>query len=193
MMEIKKVLEPVLKQDLDEAAFLAGAEVKMYEKHIKDYAGAYADQQAANEMGDTLAYRVRSYQDNSKDVCDNPLAWGVTYMEPIKVGKEYNLTRGHFHLDRSQPEYYLCAGGEGHLIKWDGKDEVIVEKMTRGSLHWIDGKYAHRMVNTGKEVLAVIACYPVHASHDYKTIEEQGFPIRLFEENGEVKVVKVND
>lgn len=192
-MEIKKILEPVLKQDLDEAAFLSGKEVQMYEKYIKDYAGAYADEEAAKKMGDTLAYRVRSYQDNSEGVCKNALAWGVTYMEPVIVGNEYNLTRGHFHLDRSQPEYYMCTGGEGYLIKWDGKEEVILEKMTRGSLHWIDGKYAHRMVNTGTTTLAVIACFPVNASHDYKTIEEQGFPVRLFQENGEVKVVSVHD
>ena len=49
------------------------------------------------------------------------------------------------------------------------------------------------MVNTGKTTLRTLACWPQSAGHDYKTIEEQGFPVRLFDDNGEVKVVSVHD
>ena len=187
-MNIKRIEEPILKQLLDESTLLSGEGVVAYEKYIKDYAGAYANVEAAKEMN-VLAYRVQSFSGNGNQA----LNWGVTHMEPVKVDGEYNLTRGHFHLDRNQPEFYLCNTGEGYLIKWDGEDEVVLEKMTPGSLHWIEGKYAHRMVNTGTTTLRTLACWPASAGHDYQTIEEQGFPVRLFDDNGEVKVVPVHD
>ena len=187
-MEIKRIEEPILQQKLDETALLTGKDVSEYEKYVKDYAGAYANAEVAATMN-VLAYKVQTFSGNG----ENALNWGVTNMEPITVDGEYNLTRGHFHLDRTQPEFYLCATGEGYLVKWDGKDEVILEKMTRGSLHWIEGKYAHRMINTGKTTLRTLACWPANAGHDYKAIEDQGFPVRLYDDNGEVKVVPVHD
>ena len=187
-MNIKRIEKPVLQQFLDESALLTGEGVVEYEKYIKDYAGAYMHADVAKDMN-VLAYKVQSFSGNG----DQALNWGVTNMEPVTVNGEYNITRGHFHLDRNQPEFYLCAAGEGYLIKWDGQDEVILERMTRGSLHWIEGKYAHRMVNTGKTTLRSLACWPKSAGHDYKAIEDQGFPVRLFDDNGEVKVVPVHD
>ena len=191
-MNITKVDVPEIVQNLDETALISGENVKMYTKYLKEYANAYANPEAALAMGDTLAYTVRGME-NLGTESPSAMAWGCTYLEPLTVDGEFTITRGHFHQDLSCPEYYLCVGGNGYLIKWDGADEVILEKMSRNSLHWIDGKYAHRMVNVGDTQLAVIACYPTKASQNYAAIEQKGFPVRLFKENGEVKIVEVNN
>jgi len=191
-MNITKIDVPQMIQHLDENALITGTNVKMYTKYLKEYASAYANPEAALAIGDTLAYTVRGIED-LEDKSPDALSWGCTYLEPLTVDGEFTITRGHFHQDRNCPEYYLCASGTGYLIKWDGEDEVILEKMTRNSLHLIDGKYAHRMVNVGDTQMAVFACYPTKASQNYAAIEQKGFPIRLFSENGEVKIVEVNN
>lgn len=185
-MTVKEVTQPQLIQHLDADALLEGAEVSEYRKYIADYASAYHNADAAAQMKDVLAYTVRGYQSSDPNRCKEGLAWGVTYMEPLTVDGECNLTRGHFHLNTDYPEYYLCVSGEGRLIKWDGKDEVIVETMKPGSLHWIDGRYAHRMCNVGDSKLNVMACYPTNALHNYDAIEKTGFPVRIYKENGNV-------
>ncbi|MBR5794567.1 MAG: hypothetical protein IKY26_00305, partial [Erysipelotrichaceae bacterium] len=101
-MEIKRIEKPVLRQELDESALLSGEGVTEYEKYIKDYAAAYANAEVAKTM-DVLAYKVQTFSGNGNQA----LNWGVTNMEPVTVDGEYNLTRGHFHLDRNQPEFYL--------------------------------------------------------------------------------------
>ena len=49
-----------------------------------------------------------------------------------------------------------------------------------GSVHYIPGNVAHRLANTGTEVLRVGACWPSDAAHDYATIAASGFMKRLF-------------
>ena len=185
-MKIIQVEQPITKQHFDSSMILEGEGVSSYSKKICDYAHAYLYSEEAKLMDD-IAYHVRSY--STKD--ENGLNFGVTYMQPVQVKGEYCLTRGHFHQDRSEPEIYICTSGEGYLLKWDGKDEVIMEKMMKGSFHYIDGKYAHRLVNTGKEEMAVFCFWSNKAGHDYASIDTQGFPIRLMDDHGKVKIKEV--
>ena len=69
----------------------------------------------------------------------------------------------------------------------DEKGECFGEEVFPGSLHYIDGRYAHRLINTSTdEDLKVGACWPVTAGHDYAATEKQPFTVRVFLENGEV-------
>jgi glucose-6-phosphate isomerase len=58
------------------------------------------------------------------------------------------------------------------------------EEMASGSLHYIPGGTAHRIVNTGDSVLAVGACWPSDAGHDYVSVEG-GFSVKVKKIDGE--------
>ena len=70
----------------------------------------------------------------------------------------------------------------------DESGECYAEKMSVGTVHHIDGRLAHRLVNTGDEQLHVGACWPTNAGHDYEKVEKMPFSVRIFKENGEIKV-----
>jgi len=99
------------------------------------------------------------------------------------------MTRGHFHAFRDTAEYYWCVRGEGVLILMDGESSVWSEIMSPGSLHYIPGKVAHRVANTGNEELVFNACWPSEAGHDYDSIRNRGFLGRLLERGGNPELV----
>ena len=134
---------------------------------------------------DMLMYTVYSYGEGNPDVPGN-LYWGLTVLEPVQVHGECNMTRGHFHCDRNCAEVYFGAGGEGLLILMDEKGNAWAEKIFPGSLHLIDGKLAHRVVNTGDVPLKVGACWPTTAGHDYEATQKQKFPFRIFKRDEEI-------
>ena len=51
--------------------------------------------------------------------------------------------------------------------------------MAQGTVHYIPGKVAHRVVNTGNEPLVFLASWPSDAGHDYGSIRTSGFSRRM--------------
>ena len=70
-----------------------------YRKHLSHlegvFRGADAWSRAIQENADRLVYEVNEYKKEGTD-----LFFGTTTMQPGKVGKEYFMTRGHFHFRR---------------------------------------------------------------------------------------------
>ena len=164
---------------------ISGEGLKAYQKYVSETASIYLNEAAAKNSKE-LAYEVLT--DDHSEITDDSdvLNWGVTSMYPVLIDGECCMTRGHFHMNRSHPEYYLCTAGEGHLLCWDGKDEVVAYHMVPGSLQYIEGRMAHRLINTGNEVFKVAACWARKAGHNYEAIEESGFPIRAFKRDGKL-------
>lgn len=165
---------------------LKGEHVQTYKKVYQDIASVYAKEDTSLPK-DTLMYQVYSYSEEDPAIKGN-LNWGLTVMEPVLVNGECNVTRGHFHKDMSCMEVYFCLKGEGLLLLMDESGECYAEKMSVGTVHHIDGRLAHRLVNTGDEQLHVGACWPTNAGHDYEKVEKMPFSVRIFKENGEIKV-----
>ena len=140
--------------------------------------------------GDRIVYRVQ-YVKPSPSGTKGGLNWGVTTIEPGTVGDEYFMTHGHFHADASRSEYYATAEGEGFLLLM-GRDRVTrVERMVSGSLHYIPGDKAHRVVNVGRIPLTFWACWPSDVGYDYETIAQQGFSVRVMERAGKPSIEAV--
>lgn len=60
------------------------------------------------------------------------------------------------------------------------KDRITrAEIMKPGTLHYIPGYTAHRVVNTGNSILRFGACWPSDAGHNYATIGSEGFSKRV--------------
>ncbi len=166
---------------------LQGKRVEEYSKYYKELAFSFLDKDALKAVEDEVAYRV--YSIKSKDE-DNEYLMGITKIEPTLVNNECTFTRGHFHLDKKYGEVYMGLEGEGFVLYWDGEKDAFLEKVYKGSVHIIDGKYAHRLINTGDIPMSVITVWSKYAGHDYDSIEKSGFPLRVFKENGEIKIVE---
>jgi glucose-6-phosphate isomerase len=135
---------------------------------------------------DTLVYKVEVHE-AVKDI-PGGLYFGVSHVYPGRVGYEYFMTKGHFHVRRDTAEYYWGISGHGILLFMDEKREVWAEEIISGSLHYIPGNTAHRLINSGDSELTVGACWPSDAGHDYATIVNAGFSAWVLEKNGRPEI-----
>jgi glucose-6-phosphate isomerase, archaeal len=159
---------------------IEGEQVSHYIKPYKDVAQIYKNKDEHLPL-DTTMYEVYSLFDQE----DKSLLWGLTIMHPITVVQECNMTRGHYHSDQNQPEIYFGLAGRGFLL-YMREEELFAEEVFEGSIHYIDGKYAHRLINTGSTDFKVGACWSKLAGHDYKAIEEKPFPVRVYKKDGKI-------
>ncbi len=170
------ILQPEAFQ-LTDKNMIRGEHVSVYKKLLKETNGLFADTSAADP--EMLLYTVYSYETGDPEKAGH-LYWGLTVMESVTINGECNMTRGHFHTDRNCAEFYFGIAGTGLLMLMDETGKTWAEKVSKGSLHHIDGHIAHRLINTGTEPLNVGACWPTTAGHDYAAIEKRPFPCRVF-------------
>lgn len=177
-----RIVKSKYRLDLRGTAQIQGDDLIHDTRHFIDVQNYYKNPEAAKALGDADSYSV-CYAIGNRTITD--MYYGITTIKPQLVDGEYNMTKGHFHDDPKYMEYYLCTNGSGYLLKWDGKDEYYAEEMNPGSLHYIDGKYAHRVINIGNDDLVFLAVDSATGGATYGPIEKHGFPVRCFKKNGE--------
>ena len=180
------IREPKAIQEFWDTCKLQGQNVVDRQKKVKECIGVYNNEEALKEHGDNLAYWVSNQNFNRESYVKGNLQWGITYINPFTVDGECAMTSGHYHGDSDCDEYYYGLKGEGFLLFWDGARDFYVEKIFKGSLHYINGHYAHRIINSGDEVLAVAACSLPSSKQDHKSIQERGFPYRCYKRDGKI-------
>ena len=157
---------------------------------IEDLVGIFVDELARQAMpGDLTVYDVEML---TTSPAEGELYTGVTHLYPGKVGHEFFMTRGHFHHRREQGEVYFGLRGSGLLLLQNELGEARLEKVFAGSVHIIAGFTAHRLINTGDDVLSALAVWPAVAGHDYAALAD-GFALRVIEENQTVQAKEVQN
>jgi glucose-6-phosphate isomerase, archaeal len=157
--------------------------VRSSEKKLGQLKGIFRDQQAWQALDpETIVYRVGWWQPVEPGTTGG-LFWGTTELLPGRVGNEYFMTHGHRHQIRDRAEFYGTVTGKGLLVLRD-ESGVRSEEMTPGSLHYIHGNVAHRVVNTGDVPLKFVACWPSDAGYDYDINGDRGFGARVLEVKG---------
>jgi glucose-6-phosphate isomerase len=161
-----------------------GEQIESAVKRLGDLAGLFLDQAAWRAMDpNTEIYRVRFWRP-VPDGTMGGLFWGTTVLQPGRVGEEYFMTYGHFHAQPDRAEFYATLRGTGGLILMKEDGESSVEWMSPGSVHYIPGRVAHRVANSGEEPLVFVASWPSDAGHDYARVREAGFSKRLLKRDG---------
>jgi glucose-6-phosphate isomerase len=157
-------------------------DVKHYEKNFSDIKNLYFNSEG---YSDTLTmYDVYSYE-NEKENCMS-LNYGLTVLHPVYINNECNFTRGHFHENLACAEIYVGSEGEGLLLLMDEDDNITAENIFPGSIHFINGLLAHRLVNTGDSDLKVYATWSPKAGHDYAKVENHPFKYRIYKIDNEI-------
>ena len=148
--------------------------VEVTERHLSDMQGFYQDQHAVDNLlsTDPLMYRVYMTQQSGDP---NGLYTATSVIEPGQIGREYYMTKGHFHLMDNAPEVYLTLSGHGLLLLQTRAGKTVTQTMEGGSVNYIPGEWAHRTINTGSAPLVFFAVWPVSAGHDYDSIAHSGF------------------
>lgn len=173
---------------IDSSNQLKGKNVMTTKRYFKDVKNIYKNEKSAN--ADTLMYTVKSTNTGSEDEIGS-LQWGITIMEPIVVGNEYNMTKGHLHENKNCDEYYYCVSGEGVLIKNKTNNTPNIEYMESGSLHYISGDQAHRCINTGPKKLVFLAAWSPAAGYEYGDKITDKFGYRVMNINDEITLEKI--
>lgn len=172
------LLAPPFRVDL-QSGVLSGEHLIHSVRRLGALGGCFEEESVRAAMDqDRVVYRVSALMP-VKDGTPGGLFFGTSFVEPGRVGAEYFMTKGHFHQQRDSAEYYWGIQGEGVLILMDEQRRCWGETVSPGSLHYIPGRVAHRLANTGEVTLVVGACWPADAGHDYASIAEQGFSARL--------------
>ncbi len=146
------------------------------ERRLSSMEGMFHEVDAFNEMlskDDVLMYEV--YEIHRPEIAGELLS-GISIVHPGKVGKEFFMTKGHFHSVLETAEIYYCLKGEGFMVMEDPEGNTRVEPLSPGKVLYVPPRWAHRSVCTGKtQDLVTFFIYPGNAGHDYGTIVKQGF------------------
>ena len=179
------VMEPFTSQ-IDLRVGLVRPAAQVIKRHLSDMPKMYADAGAVErilkEEGDRLIYEVH--------VADVPeeegqLLYCTTIIYPGRVGDEFHMTKGHFHVKRDRAEIYLGLTGEGYLLLQTDDGALKSIPLRPGTVAYVPPFWAHRTVNTDHEPFTFFATYPGDAGHDYGTIERTGFVKLMVARNGQ--------
>nr|WP_244266931.1 glucose-6-phosphate isomerase family protein [Pseudovibrio stylochi] len=146
---------------------------RTYQKKLRDLTQLYADseafEQAVQEQGDRIVYQV---QDQHPEQQRGDLIFGVTYMQPGRIGDEYFLTRGHIHAIANRPEIYYGESGEGVMLMESPEGETRVIEIKPRVLCYVPPFWIHRSVNTGATPFVMSFTYPSDSGQDYGVIAQ---------------------
>jgi len=156
----------------------------VYERRLSAMADMYEDTaaaQAAVADADPVIYRV--YEKKVPETAGE-LQWCMSVLLPGKIGREYYMTKGHFHEVRETAEIYYCVRGQGYMLMETEDGRTALTAMQPDVAVYVPVGWAHRSINTGDEPLISFCVYPGHAGHDYGSIETRGFLKRVVEMDG---------
>jgi glucose-6-phosphate isomerase len=146
------------------------------ERRLSSMKGQYSDAPAYEALlarEDTLIYEV--YEVRRPEV-EGEMLMGISIVHPGKVGREFFMTKGHFHTVLATAEVYYCLRGEGCMVMETPEGGTSVEALAPGHVLYVPPRWAHRSVCTSRrEDLVTFFVYPANAGHDYGTIEKNGF------------------
>lgn len=157
-----------------------------YEKRLSDLKGLYADAEAyralLDKVGDIVVYDVEDYRPGTHS---GDLIYGVTRMNPGRVGDEYFLTRGHIHAKADRPEIYFGQRGHGLMQLESPEGETRIVEIKPQTICYVPPFWIHRSINIGDEDLVMVFAYPSDSGQDYGIIEtSNGMRHRVMAKDG---------
>jgi glucose-6-phosphate isomerase len=159
-------------------------------RKLSNLKGIFQDDEAFLALlaeGDPCAYEVYEVD---RPKTPGEMMSGVSIVHPGKVGREFFMTKGHFHEVLETAEIYYCLQGRGIMLMETPEGDWATEELRPGGALYIPPRWAHRSVNTRLDGdLVTYFIYPGHAGHDYKTIETRGFRKLVLDRNGAPEIV----
>lgn len=157
---------------------------------LSDMPGRYADAEAESELlarEDPLIYRADEIIAPEQH---GELHTSVTVLFPGKVGNEYFMSKGHFHVQMNCVKVYLAVTGHGYLLMQNEAGDTVEAEMTPGTIVYCAPGWAQRTVNIGDSPFAYYKYWPAESGHDYeRVLQIGGFHKRVIEQDGQPTII----
>ncbi|WP_167577634.1 glucose-6-phosphate isomerase family protein [Ammoniphilus sp. YIM 78166] len=146
--------------------------------------GLYLDQEAVEKqlaIEDPVIYEVYElpHPNDETDLLAN-----ITVLYPGKIGDEFYMTKGHFHLEPDTAEAVIGIAGSGEMLVQNREGVLKSLAVLPGYISYAGGGWGHRVVNTGTEQLVFFAVSGANIIHDYDTAAKLNFkPVMKGEES----------
>ena len=153
------------------------------ERHLSDLEGVFADPAAyarAVSQGNPLVYTVSTVEPGR---AAGDLHYALGKLFPGRVGREYFMTKGHYHAWREAAEVYLGLSGSGVMLLEEERGASRLVPFEPETILYVPGRTAHRTINTGTAPLVYLGIYPATAGHDYAAIAARNFRKVVIERN----------
>lgn len=177
-MEFQQHWEDGFVLDFDLATGISHG-AKATRRLLSQMEGMFADsaaQQAAIKDGDPVVYE---FYELGAPEHPGDLAFGTSICYPGTVGREYFMTKGHFHTILETAEVYYTLSGQGYMLTESPEGDVAAHPLSPGKAVYVPKRYAHRSVNTGNVPLVTFFVFRGDAGHNYGTIETKGYRKRI--------------
>ncbi len=135
----------------------------------------YDDQAAVDALlacGDPVVYEV---YEMPYPYSDTDLLINITVLFPGRVGRQYHMTKGHFHAEPDTAEAVIGLEGEGEMLLQRRNGELRRVAVGKGMISYSGGGWSHRVVNTGLRPLIFFAVSGANIVHDYATAQHLNF------------------
>jgi glucose-6-phosphate isomerase len=135
----------------------------------------FSDQAAAEAILGVEDPVIYEYQEIGAPEYPGDVAFGISRVFPGKVGREFYMTKGHFHNISDTAEVYYGLKGNGLLLieNEDGVWKTL--PLEPGVASYVPKGFAHRSINTGSGPLEFFFAFRADAGHNYGRIEISGF------------------
>jgi glucose-6-phosphate isomerase len=186
--ELKNIMEPFA-ADLDLFEGIIADPTNHIFRKASSMRNYYADKEALEALinkGDPIHYEVFEKQVPAEY---GHLTFGISKLYPGIVGREYFMTKGHYHAVIQTGEVYICLKGNGFLVMKTKNNDFSAIPMERGKIVYVPPYWAHRSVNTGSEPLISFFVYNAESGHNYGDIETEGFPKKVMNINGKPALI----
>lgn len=158
-------------------------------RYLSNMKGMFADDMALETMIKEKDELIYEFYELGLPEKDGDLLFGTSITYPGKVGKEYFMTKGHFHTVLDTAEVYYCLGGKGYMLMENPEGEWDAQELTPGKAVYVPGRWAHRSINIGTEPLTTFFVFRADAGHDYGTIETKGYRKLIVENEGNTEII----
>ena len=159
-------------------------------RHLSQMQNMFYDTEAAKKILETENPLIYEFYELGCPERPGDLAFGTTILYPGKIGKEYYMTKGHFHTILETAEVYYLLSGQGYMVMESPEGDTVEIPLSGGQAVYVPRRYAHRTVNTGNEPLITFFTFAADAGHDYGTIETKGYHKMIVENQGKPEIVE---
>lgn len=148
---------------------------KTIDRRLSDMRGYYLDGAAYDARLAAENSLVYTFWETEYPGDSRGLSFGITEIAPGTVGREFHMTKGHFHANDGD-EIYFTLSGRGKLLLQSRAGEAKSYDMEPNSICYIPTGWGHRTVNVGDVPFVFVSIWPPHIIHDYDSVQKYGFP-----------------
>lgn len=153
-------------------------------RYYRDIKNIFDEIDPAKDAENPLCYEVFEVASGGD------ILFGNSILYPGKVNNgQFFMTRGHYHVDKTCGELYLCMSGEGCLMLQNAEGQCDEHFMKPGESVCLSGEWAHRTVNTGDVPFVCLYSYSAAAGHDYEAIIKSPFRKKVISKDGKAAVI----